>query len=105
MEGLRICLSPWRGGCTARPKERSVIPASTPLPQDNPFALEVRASYSLRLGFPYVGGPKQYETYRQLRLKQKLADEQLEAAEMKLEAQQMDWAGWGGWGAWGPAWY
>jgi hypothetical protein len=53
----------------------------------------------------YVGGPKQYEAYRQLRMKQKLANEKLEAAEMNLEASQMDWYGWGGWGAWGPGWY
>jgi hypothetical protein len=51
----------------------------------------------------YVGGPKQYEAYRQLRLEKKLADEKLEAAEMNLEASTMD--GWGGWGAWGPGWY
>ncbi|HEY5705117.1 MAG TPA: hypothetical protein VIS96_06045 [Terrimicrobiaceae bacterium] len=49
----------------------------------------------------YVGGPKQYETYRQLRLQKKLADEKLEAAEMNLEATM----NWGGWGAWGPGWY
>ena len=53
----------------------------------------------------YVGGPKQYEAYRQLRLEKKLADEKLEAAEMNLEASTMDWGGWGGWGAWGPGWY
>ena len=53
----------------------------------------------------YVGGPNQYEAYRQLRMKQKLANEKLEAAEMNLEASQMDWYGWGGWGAWGPGWY
>jgi hypothetical protein len=51
----------------------------------------------------YVGGPKQYEAYRQLRLQKKLADEKVEAAEMNLEASTMD--GWGGWGAWGPGWY
>jgi hypothetical protein len=50
----------------------------------------------------YVGGPKQYQAYRQLRLKQKLANEKLEAAEMKLEEKEMDWGGWGGWG---PGWY
>jgi hypothetical protein len=53
----------------------------------------------------YVGGPKQYQAYRQLRAKQKLASEKLEAAEMNLEASQMDWEGWGGWGGWGPGWY
>ena len=53
----------------------------------------------------YVGGPKQYQAYRQLRLEKKLADEKVEAAEMNLEASEMDWGGWGGWGGWGPAWY
>jgi DNA-binding NarL/FixJ family response regulator len=53
----------------------------------------------------YVGGPKQYQAYRQLRMKQKLANEKLEAAEMNVEASQMDWGGLGGWGGWGPGWY
>ena len=52
----------------------------------------------------YVGGPKQYETYRQLRLKQKLANEKLEAAEMNMDAS-MNWGDWGGWGGLGPGWY
>ena len=34
-----------------------------------------------------------------------MADEKVEAAEMNLEAKEMDWGGWGGWGGWGPAWY
>ena len=42
----------------------------------------------------YVGGPKQFEAYRQLRLKQK---EKVEAAEMTPEASTMDWDGWGSW--------
>jgi hypothetical protein len=42
----------------------------------------------------YVGGPKQYQAYRQLRLQKKLADEKVEAAEMNLEASEMDWGGW-----------
>jgi DNA-binding NarL/FixJ family response regulator len=52
----------------------------------------------------YVGGPKQYQSYRQLRLEKKMADEKVEAAEMNLEAT-MDWDAWGGWGGWGPGWY
>ena len=42
----------------------------------------------------YVGGPKQFEAYRQLRLKQK---EKVEAAEMTPEASAMDRDGWGSW--------
>ena len=53
----------------------------------------------------YVGGPKQYQAYRQLRLANKLANENLEAAEMNQDAS-MRWSTWGGWGAWGEmGWY
>ena len=53
----------------------------------------------------YVGGPKQYQAYQQLRLSNKLATENLEAAEMN-QAASMDWGAWGGWGMWGPVgWY
>ena len=53
----------------------------------------------------YVGGPKQYQAYRQLRLANKLANENLEAAEMNQDAS-MNWGTWGGWGAWGGmGWY
>jgi hypothetical protein len=52
----------------------------------------------------YVGGPKQYQAYRQLRLQKQMADEKLETAEINME-EQMAWDGWGGWGAWGPGWY
>jgi len=48
-----------------------------------------------------VGGPKQYQTYQQLRLQNKLAQENLEAAEIYQDAS-MNWGGWGGWG--GPGW-
>src|ERR1700745_1208365 len=47
----------------------------------------------------YVGGPTQYKAYKQLRLANKLANENLEAAEMNQDAS-MDWGGWGGPG-WG----
>jgi hypothetical protein len=53
----------------------------------------------------YVGGPKQYQAYKQLRLANKLANENLEAAEMNQDAS-MSWGTWGGWGAWGGmGWY
>src|SRR5260370_459669 len=42
----------------------------------------------------YVGGPKQYQSYRQLRLANKLANENLEAAQMNQDAS-MNWGGWG----------
>jgi hypothetical protein len=49
----------------------------------------------------YVGGPTQYQAYKQLRLANKLANENLEAAEMNQDAS-MNWGAWGGWGA--PGW-
>ncbi len=53
----------------------------------------------------YVGGPKQYQAYRQLRLANKSANDNLEAAEMNQDAS-MDWGSWGGWGGLGPmGWY
>ena len=49
----------------------------------------------------YVGGPQQYQNYQQLRAQKKLADENLEAAEMYNDAA-MNWGAWGGWGVgWG----
>jgi hypothetical protein len=53
----------------------------------------------------YVGGPKQYQAYQQLRLQNQLANDNLQAAEMNEDAA-MSWDTWGGWGAWGGmGWY
>jgi hypothetical protein len=53
----------------------------------------------------YVGGPKQYEDYQQLRAENKLAKENVESAEMYQDAS-MEWSVWGGWdaglGSFGP---
>jgi hypothetical protein len=53
----------------------------------------------------YVGRPKEYQAYQQLRATNKLAQENLETAEMYQDAE-MQWSLWGGWGAgfgaWGP---
>jgi len=48
-----------------------------------------------------VGGPKQYQSYQQLRLANKLANENLESAEIYQDAS-MNGGAWGGWG--GPGW-
>jgi len=51
----------------------------------------------------YVGGPKEYQEYRQLRTENKLATQDLEIAEMNQDEAMEDWGAWGGWGAgWGP---
>jgi len=53
----------------------------------------------------YVGGPKQYQQYQQLRTDNKLAKESLETADMYQDAE-MQWSVWGGWdagfGSFGP---
>jgi hypothetical protein len=50
----------------------------------------------------YVGGPKEYQAYQQLRAANNIANENLETAEMYQDAA-MQWGAWGGWGAgWGP---
>jgi len=49
----------------------------------------------------YVGGPKEYQAYQQLRAANKLSKENLETAEMYQDSE-MQWSSWGGWGAgWG----
>jgi len=54
----------------------------------------------------FVGGPKQYQTYQQLRLAKQISNDNLEAAAMNQQAS-MNWGAWGGWGGWGPGpgWY
>jgi len=53
----------------------------------------------------YVGGPKQYQAYQQLRLQKQLSDQALETAQMNQMAT-MNWGMWGGWGGWGRyGWY
>ena len=53
----------------------------------------------------YVGGPKRYRHYQELRATNKLAQENMETAEMYQDSA-MEWSLWGGWGAgmgvWGP---
>jgi hypothetical protein len=53
----------------------------------------------------YVGRPKEYQAYQQMRADNKLAKESLESAEMYQDAS-MQWSVWGGWdagfGSFGP---
>jgi len=53
----------------------------------------------------YVGGPRQYQAYQQLRLQEHISNQNLMAAQMN-ESASMNWGAWGGWGMWGPGgWY
>ena len=50
----------------------------------------------------YIGRPKEYQAYQQLRATNKLAKESLETAQMYQDAE-MQWSLWGGGeGVWGP---
>src|SRR2546430_16781328 len=53
----------------------------------------------------YVGRPREYQAYQQLRATNKLATENLETAQTYQDAE-MQWSLWGGWGGgfgpWGP---
>ena len=50
----------------------------------------------------YVGGPKEYQAYQQLRVANNIAQENVETAQMYQDAA-MQWGAWGGWGmGWGP---
>jgi hypothetical protein len=54
----------------------------------------------------YVGGPKQYQSYQQLRVQRQISNDNLMAAQMNQSAS-MNWNAWGGWGGagWGRGWY
>jgi MASE1 len=58
-----------------------------------------------KTGRAYVGRPKEYQAYQQMRADNKLAKESLETAEMYQDAS-MQWSVWGGWdagfGSFGP---
>jgi hypothetical protein len=48
----------------------------------------------------YIGGPKQYRAYQDLRLAKQISNDNLEAAQMNEMASE-NWGAWGGWGGWG----
>ena len=50
----------------------------------------------------FVGGPKEYQQYHQAALQQRVAEEQIEAAEAQEDAA-FNWGAWGPYGGWyGP---
>jgi hypothetical protein len=53
----------------------------------------------------YVGGPKQFQVYKQFRQKQKMNSENYVATPTPVqvvEVNSMNWGDWGGWGSMGP---
>ena len=51
----------------------------------------------------YVGGPKQFELYRQFRQKQKMNAENYVATPTQMQVVEVNAMNWGEWGGWGPA--
>jgi hypothetical protein len=94
-------------------------PASTPERQQQisslpPYKLLRRELPSKNTSFGYVyadpqfchcifvGGPKEYQAYQQAALQKRVAEEQLQAAEMQQDAA-FNWGMWGPYGGWwGP---
>ena len=48
----------------------------------------------------WVGGPDQYAKYQRIALEKKIADENLESAQVDEDAASMDWGPWGPWAPW-----
>jgi len=94
---------------TPKTSNQQAILASLPADQVTPVTYQGKQYYVLpdaANNQAYVGGPKQYQTYQQLRLAKQLTNDNLEAAQMNQMASMNDWGAWGGWGGWGgPGWY
>ena len=52
----------------------------------------------------WVGGPKQYQAFRQLRLAKQISNNNLQAAQMN-QMSAMNWGRWNNWGHWNRRWY
>jgi hypothetical protein len=50
----------------------------------------------------YVGGPKQYQAYKQFRQKQQMNSENYLAPPDSVQMVEVDAMNWGEWGGWGP---
>jgi hypothetical protein len=50
----------------------------------------------------YIGGPKQYQVYKQFRQKQKTNAEDYEATPDSVQVVEVNSMNWGEWGGWGP---
>ncbi len=97
----------FRAIAPTKPEQAALL---TTLPADKvtPVNYEGRTYYVLpdaKNNQAFVGGPKQYRSYRQLRLAKQINNENLEAAEMNQDAA-MNLSAWSGWSGWnGSGWY
>jgi hypothetical protein len=83
----------------ARPDQQAIL-AKLPPDKVTPVTYHGKTYYvlpDLKNNQAYVGGPTEYQAYRQARLAQQISNDNLEAAQMNQDAA-MNWGGWGGWG-------
>lgn len=86
-----------------KPDQVALLPT---LPKDKitPITYNGKSYYVLpdaKNNQAYVGGPNEYQAYKQLRTAQQISNDNLEAAQMN-QMNAMNWGGWGGWGMVGP---
>ena len=90
-----------------KPDQQAIL-ARLPVGQVTPVRYHGKLYYVLpdpQNNQAYVGGPRQFQRYQQLRLEKQISNQNLMAAQMN-ETAAMNWGTWGGWGAWGPmGWY
>jgi hypothetical protein len=90
-----------------KPDQVAILP-TLPAGKVTPITYKGKSYYvlpDLKNNRAYVGGPKQYQAYQQLRLARQISNDNLMAAQMNQDAA-MNWNSWGGWGyGWGPGWY
>ena len=88
---------------TPKNAEQQKILSSLPAGQVTPVDYKGKRYYvlpDLPNNQAYVGGSEQFQAYQQLRLANKLSNENLQAAQMN-QMSTMNWGGWGGWGGYG----
>src|SRR5436190_5989583 len=85
-----------------RPEAKAPKSSSRERDHDQEVQENVLRSPGSRSQQAYVGGPKEYQAYQQLRADKKLSREDFQDAEMYQDAT-MEWSSWeGGEGVWGP---
>ena len=90
-----------------KPDQQAIL-AKLPADKVTPVKYKGKTYYVLpdaKNNQAYVGGPKQYQAYQQLRIAKHLSDQNLAAAQYN-DAAAMNWGAWGGWGGgWYGGWY
>ena len=90
-----------------KPDQQAIL-AKLPADKVTPVKYKGKTYYVLpdaKNNQAYVGGPKQYQSYQQLRVAKQISNDNLMAAQMNEDAS-MNWGAWNGWGGgWYGGWY